>query len=880
MATAPKVQRRTEPKFLRARPDDFWNRLGIYPKPLRSRARQFNERQAAKAFLTGLGRGNLRLLCEEARVANSPSAPDGDLTEALLREADIATALHLQEFSKRRTEWIEKVYSTTLSEKKRRAIDAAVAQLGRSSGEKLKTLTKLLLIYRKSPAALLDIFIYETWYRRSTHFEYAVSAEDASGLFGKITRRAKQLASRFSKVTRYGISLLTSHELPEGLGVWVFLREYPARIRRDFHNEYNVSHDCGLIVLGFDPQERAIHFRSGNKQLAAALCEFADSDLDLKLNLLRDQIYSEYDPEQVRTSLLGDYSNSHGVEIVEAAFGRSSLPGREAISLRLGFMQSSIKEALQVLNSAENSYLDIRGAADIETLAVAFRGRTAEIKSEVVKGGAVRLNFENAGWETDDYRDFEAAFLDTFGVPLNRLIDPSVVTLGQVGVIGYLLGISSTDEIEGYHEEIYETLLDKGILRQTVHPVYGCRNNFCSERGKTVGDEARQTCRRCDKPLEHWTLTGVERDQAAVVKLVAAVLERATGLRFDPTERTLERHSYYRLVSPNELSDDQAICVTFADRSSQNARFVFERASLPMIVVRPATDGRKVYVDFDNVGHLSLSYVIAAQERDADRDDCDGLCKTMVERLLMTHKERLEKAARHSYAVLTGDRVGLDGDRYEVEIFNLLRMIFPYSFRLGRKGKEEPDGFASIPDYRDISEIADVGAWNLSYDAKFSDAEGGYAFGASERRQMLHYISRFARNKQVLVGRDGRIRAHLIVSNNISDAKVAAATSFLYGKDGLKGKARDVQFVVVQETFVLELFAWIQVNADEFHQKRPYFYEALLTLLEQDCKDNHLTLGPSDAGRVITAMQSSQAIEKRVPASALKKSLDDTTSLI
>lgn len=828
----------------------------------------------------GLGRGNCRLLCEEARIAYSATSSESDLSAVLLRESDQPTLIHLKEFSKRRTDWIEKVFATVFTKKKQQGLETNVMELGTSSSEKLKVFTKLLLIYRRSPKALLDIFIYETWYRRSTHFEYAVGIDAASTISGKITRKAKQLSSRFTRVTRYGISLLSSHELPDGLCVWVFLREYPARIRRDFRTEYNVSHDCGLIVLGFDPQDRKLHFRSGNKQLALALCEFVVEDLEVHLESLRAQVFSDYDPEQVRTSLMGEYQRGPGIEIVEAAFARTSLPGRGPLVLRSGFMQSSIREDLKALNSVDISCLDLRSAADLDWLVVSFSGRLGEVRVEVVKGGAVRLNFENAGWNSEEQREFEAAFLDTFGLPLNKLIDPSIAALGEIGIVGYLLNISTSDEVEGYHEEIYQKLLDKGILCQLVHNMRGCRNNICQERLKPVGDDARQNCIRCDQPLEDWTVTGIERNQPALFNLVRDTFIRATGLELEKNQRVLSRQSYYRLTNSRQLSDDQALCIQFADRPTESSRFVFERASLPMVVIRPTADSRKVFVDLNNVGHVSLSYLIAAQDDPAERDTCDALCKTMVARLLMTHRERLEKAARHSYQVLTGDRTEIDGDSYEDLIFNLLRVIVPYSFRLGRKGKEEPDGFVSIPDYRGVADIVDVGSWNFTYDAKFSAAEAGYDFGASERRQMLHYISSFSKKKKVLVGKDGKNRAHVIISNNITPAKVAAATNFLYGKNGLSGSARDVQFVLMQEEFIVTLFAWMQSHVDELNQKRPYLYEAILNLLGRECKADYLSLGAAEANEVIETVSQMGVIEKRIEPMVLKASLHDSKSLI
>ena len=127
-------------------------------------------------------------------------------------------------------------------------------------------------------------------------------------------------------------------------------------------------------------------------------------------------------------------------------------------------------------------------------------------------------------------------------------------------------------------------------------------------------------------------------------------------------------------------------------------------------------------------------------------------------------------------------------------------MILPHSFKLGRTGQEEPDGFVSVPDYRDIEDLADVGSFNFSYDAKYSEADDGYDFGAAERRQMIDYIGKFSRKRDVLGCKNTKYHAHVIISNNVQSKKLKTAASKMYGSDGLKGKAKKVRLVLMRKS--------------------------------------------------------------------------------
>jgi hypothetical protein len=866
--------------LLKPATDKFWKSIGIYPPAAADFNRSAAGKTAARSSMAALGRGNLRMLCETAKLAHTPDQGDSHVAEVLLAATDVPTFLHLREFLKRKTEWIEQTYQDVFTERQRRAFAANVSQLGYSPSETIKPLTKLILIYRKQPKALLNAYVYEMWHKRTSAFVYAVDGEQATDLADIVSQNITRLRRRFEQVTRRGISKLVEHQLPSGLCVWVLLREYGSKVRRDYASQYQVINDCGLIVFGYDPNENVLQFRCGNKQLATALAEFFAADLSIDLRLIHNEVFSQYDPEQVKAAFLGAYTNKHGIEIVGVKFARTSLTGRGPLALEAGFMTQSIRRDLSLLSSPEHGLLDIRGVADIESLTLSFKGKRAAVTSHIQKGGAVRLAFDNAGWSAVDEREFQEAFLTTFGLPLNRQIDPSIVALGNVGLIAYLLSIGNVDDVEPYQQEAFDLLCDKGILHRTMHTVTGCQNNLCRERGKPVLDPNRRTCVACDESLERWNITGVARGEIEINALLQQVSERATSHSFDENVRRLEGMRYHALSPPDSTDDDQATCVLFADRPTLSVRHTFERASRPIVFVQPQTVGSPVYVDFDNVGHVSLAYLIASQEVPAEREACDRSIREMVDRLLLTHKERIEKAARHSYRVLTDQRDQLDGAKYEVELFNLIRVILPYSFRLGRLGKEEPDGFASIPDYRDIDRLEEAKAWHFTYDAKYSDKTNGYVFGAEERRQMLQYIGRFARTKQAIVGRNGQYQAHFIISNHLEDSKMASAAKFLRGAEGLKGKARQTRLIFMTEAFVLRLFEWVQSNATEAAQRRPHLYEAMIALLEREDGAGYVKLDEADVTNLIRSIRTLDVVELRVPKSEVTSTLDDEALLV
>lgn len=859
-----------------SKPNEFWGRLGIFPDAYDGGEAGFGGTVEAKILLSALGSGNLGMLCERFKITIPKDADRSNLATAFLTKADPLTVLHLAEFMKRRIDWIEKCFEDKFGNSGQRKIESAVSQHSPRRPEKLKAFTKLLLLFNKKQTALLDVFGLESWHGHSTSFEYSVSGSDKFATF--VNRNISGIEKSFGKVTKHGVKLLCKHVLPDRRNIWVFLREYAPKVKRDYRSDYNVAHECGMIVFGFDPSDNRVHFKSSNKQLAEAFSETTEESFDGQLTLLKNLVFSDYIPEQVSRNFCGDYSEEHDVFLQEIAFGRTGLPDGSGFAIKRGFMKRSVKQDLQILSNEDNGYLSVSGPGDIEELEVDFLGQVARIKLERDKGGAFRFTFDNKGWDKKQQTNFESSFREAFGVPLNRLIDPSVVPMGSASIIASLLSQKNFANVAPYQEDELRYLLDAGYLKSETHSLRGCVNNFCSETKKIVTDESRQRCVKCSKQLGSWNANMLEPAQSKLIRLVARFFDDS-GFELQITPKKIESVSYYQLRQRTDDGEGVRLAVVVANHPTPAVRQTFERASLPLIVLQPSTFSKPVYVDFDNVGHISLANLIASEQQSLS-ETLMKQCGELASKMALTHNEAIQKAARHSRKILTEGTASLTGNQYEIEIFNLLRIIFPYSFQLGRVGKEEPDGFVSIPDYSDIESLEDVNSFNFSYDAKYSEAKKGYDFGSIERRQMIDYIGRFSRKKHVLGRNNTKYHAHVIVSNNLQNEKLSAAAKFAYGEDGLKGKARQVRLVLMRQAYILSLFDWVQSNPNEFMEKRAYLYEAIIKQLQMDTAEKFVELDSEQAEQVIDSVKKLEVYETRISRTNLERSLDDEDALV
>lgn len=131
---------------------------------------------------------------------------------------------------------------------------------------------------------------------------------------------------------------------------------------------------------------------------------------------------------------------------------------------------------------------------------------------------------------------------------------------------------------------------------------------------------------------------------------------------------------------------EEPVWMMLRDSLPEKSQIQMERSSQALLVVGTRGVDRHVYVDSTGIGRLNLSYVIASQHDQKLHDECSTACQKLLSDLRRSTAQRIAKAAEHSFQHLRAGTEGDPGHVYETDVFNLLRTIFPYSYKLGREG--------------------------------------------------------------------------------------------------------------------------------------------------------------------------------------------------
>lgn len=253
---------------------------------------------------------------------------------------------------------------------------------------------------------------------------------------------------------------------------------------------------------------------------------------------------------------------------------------------------------------------------------------------------------------------------------------------------------------------------------------------------------------------------------------------------------------------------------------------------------------------FEGFGHLGLYDLLLNDE--IDTDDAVG---NAVYRALIDVQERVFRKSREARS--TGSRLLQEMDRYddtsnhreeladiyksnkfEKHVFYLLKGMFPFSERMGKEGKREPDSVLISPRPDGSSYYVATG------DAKLSYRADGYDISSSEEDKATRYILAAAQNERILNKTDDiGPSAHIFTSQNFNHAQFERVSENI--RENLANadqeNADDIQIVFMEFDALLDLFRfyeayWSHMSDSRIREK---FHEFTIEALRGDSDHVH-----------------------------------------
>ncbi|MBX3440862.1 MAG: hypothetical protein KF774_00545 [Planctomyces sp.] len=851
--------------WLPVQTDEAWTRLQVYPDAIRDPATQQAFESRARSLLVKSGLGNLRYLCTSTGVAfNADHDSKEALAANLLASPHRDGLLFLGTFLRPRKSVVVEFYDTALNPNDAAALQTEVAAHCTGAAETVKPFTKLVSLYRSNPSLLENIHYRYAWRKLPTFFSYSTTADVNEQSMDDLTSNVDSLVSALGRL-RPGESYLefgTSH-YSQTATIFVLHRHFPPSVKADYRDTFRLQHDFSAVAFTVDYSTKTLAVKTGNRAVAETIRDWVSQTLHITLDDARSSLFSAYKPESVEAAFLGDYDESHGIDLIGISFRQSFGPNHSPISVEAARHSRSVREDLAWLKST--GVLRLRSLSDISRFRVRYESKEIDVELLSEKGGALRFRMNDSGLSDELTAKLRVAFEKVFLIPLDHSIDPSVLAMGPADIYQFLMGGIQEDQVQPYQSHSLAKLVQQSLLKPIEERIGRCTDQQCSAYGQPVTDEAITECSGCQGALRWQDSRRYEEDKKGIISYVRAKLQKATGWKMAASQFKLESHSFYRLSSPKH--PEHTVCVFMNNRLNTAKIETFQRAMFPIIVVHPQGEHGLPVIDANGIAHIGLPHILAADDVREDWRKFRESCKVLIPRLLRMERERVLKTSRMSWDHIQAKLVGYNDRNFEVDVYNLLRSLFPFTVKWG--GGNKPDGFCSLV-YFPLNDLSKPEKWNWSYDAKFSDST--YPFGVGEFRQMFDYVRRLRASKPMMT-QGNRYDAHVFITNAMEESAMQNAANFMRTQHRIGQDAPGFRLIFMRESFLVRLWERVRNEEIEFDKRGTYLPEFFVKAVEGGTTQGYRLIDATSADALADEVLEQDPVQDPVDTQKIKNDL-------
>lgn len=374
------------------------------------------------------------------------------------------------------------------------------------------------------------------------------------------------------------------------------------------------------------------------------------------------------------------------------------------------------------------------------------------------------------------------------------------------------------DQLEGEARELIEELVETEEITTRL-----CRN--CGNESESDENE----CEECGGQdfFETSDRLNVEVDERNALRRMLEVLEDCspTNDRFSISEWSIEEDSFGSGESERKVGlasfqgldiEGREATVTYSDVyfvSMGNQRKP-QRLDDYMLNAVLMTFGDSRTKQYNGFGSFGLYDLLLSEDDEVDPLVGEAIYDALVgvsERVMRKSRETRGQGRRllermESVESLADNKNELKQiywkNTFEKAVFYLLKEMFPYSERLGKEGKKEPDNLLVLP-------LSDGQYYVATGDAKISYRDNGYDLNTSEADKASRYILSALDDDRIQnkTGDTG-IGAHVFISQNFKENQFDTVSENI--RENLEGANRDdigdVDVVFMEFEALIELF--------------------------------------------------------------------------
>lgn len=155
---------------------------------------------------------------------------------------------------------------------------------------------------------------------------------------------------------------------------------------------------------------------------------------------------------------------------------------------------------------------------------------------------------------------------------------------------------------------------------------------------------------------------------------------------------------------------------------------------------------------------------------------------------------------------------------------------------------------------------------NWSYDAKITGKDEGYNLDKSEKRKAFEYV--VAIQNQVTVQMNGKLAAHVFVSNCIDESKIKGTLQHFREDHNSSQLKNPVTIVLMTEEFLTTIYKWTSENREFFRRRELHVGMLIKNILTS--VNGYKILEEGEASALIEEIKKLDPIERPVDAKKVR----------
>jgi hypothetical protein len=406
--------------------------------------------------------------------------------------------------------------------------------------------------------------------------------------------------------------------------------------------------------------------------------------------------------------------------------------------------------------------------------------------------------------------------------------------LGPVDGFREILRGGLRDRFPIEHEPLLDQLINEGLVSEIEEPYQVCTNKECRSFNREVIEKnllsISGTCIECCEDLATRKKATITRNDSIISKAMRVIVFEAANYKKAkaPTSSiSREEITFFRIEDESDKS--KRIYAVFVPNLDKHTEQVIDRFSEPVVVFHLFGDSDRIFYDPSKaIVHVDFSYAITSifkkdSQEDNEASVWNDFGKEFRYAFQQVHRGkslRIKKSAECSRERIQAIPKDNKGNLFEIDVFNLIKAIFHHSSQWG--GPRRPDGFSTLCYFKN-NNLSDESKFLWSYDAKYSNALGGYKFTIDEKRKVRDYVMGILDQKTVNTQRN-KYLAHVIIANNIPKKPLEECVDYLR-EEKVFEKSPCFNLVLMKLDFLLAIYDEAMKNYDEMKKRPNYLSE-------------------------------------------------------